>query len=227
MAWSESALWMCPSCGTSNVEGTRYCERCGLPLVPPPPMGPALPVQPPVVRPTASPTTARPGSRREHVRRPMGRRRALAIVGVAVIAAVLLLAGVWFVLGIHVAQPTTPIAPPPVSSSQANVSVEQVSFNPPLCLNSANIRGGVVPSGDPLTTKVALYASGTVSCEVTTASSLTNGFQVIGSNMPVIVRPSAPGNLTITLSTPADLLNDGATYVYPSVIVSLSAVNLD
>jgi hypothetical protein len=157
----------------------------------------------------------------------MRRGQALIIVGVAVVAAILVLAGVWFFLRVHVTQPSSPNVPPPVSPSQANVSVEQVSFNPPLCLNSANVRGGVVPSGDPLTTKVALYASGTVSCEVTTASSLTNGFQVIGSNMPVIVRPSAPGNLTITLSTPADLLNDGATYVYPSVIVSLSAVNLD
>jgi hypothetical protein len=157
----------------------------------------------------------------------MGTGHSVAIVAASVIAAVLILAGIWIFLGVHVAQPIAPMPPPPVSTSQANVSVEQVSFDPPLCLNSANVRGGVVPSGDPLTTKVVLYTSGTVSCEVTTASSLTNGFQVIGSNMPVIVRPSAPGNLTITLSTPADLLNDGATYVYPSVIVSLSAVNLD
>jgi hypothetical protein len=199
MAWSESALWMCPSCGTSNVEGTRYCERCHLPLVPPPP-----PTSHPAgISGPAPPSAVAPPPRRRSSRSARGTRFLPIWVAVAVI--VVIAASLVF---LHRADPGvlgSPLAAPPAApsnSSSFTVHVTDIEYEPARCWANSTEAGFSVTGGTVATVTLPLANTGTQTCVVNAASALTNGFSIASENTPLSVPPSKAGSLSLRIQTP-------------------------
>jgi hypothetical protein len=201
MVWSESALWMCPNCGTSNVEGTRYCERCNLPLVPPPPTVPAKPTSPASTQ-TFSPP---PQTRRRTSRRNRGiaRKTVLAVVLVVVIGVIASLALVAHFDPAAFSAPSPSIAtPPPANKTNYTVSVTQINYYPSSCWANTSGSGVTVSSGSQFSTSLSLKNTGTKTCVVSGASVTTNGFSIADSNVPLNLPPGQSGSLHLTIQTP-------------------------
>jgi hypothetical protein len=197
MAWSESALWMCPSCGTSNVQGTRYCERCRLPLVPPPP-----PLSVPV---NSSPAPATPPAVPSSLdRRRKARRRsgygplwfAIGVVAVLVLAVILL--GRFAPQSVRLPGPPAPGN----NTSQYSVVVLSVLYQPNACWNDSSGPGFHVPGGAPVEAKLSLSNSMTFTCVVNVASAQTSGFSIASQNTPLEILPHQSGTLNLTIQTP-------------------------
>jgi hypothetical protein len=201
VAWSESALWMCPNCGTSNVEGTRYCERCNLPLVPPPPTARANSIPPVPIQVIPPP----PAFRRRPSRRGGGVRRTtvlaiLLVVVVLVIASLALLAH--FDPAAFSAPAPSVAAPAPANTTNFTVKVLQITYHISGCWANMTTAGTTVSGGSQFTAKLPLTNSGTKTCVVDAASSATNGFAVANSNTPLSVPPAQAGTLRLTIQTP-------------------------
>jgi hypothetical protein len=201
MAWSESALWMCPSCGTSNVEGTRYCERCNLPLVPPPPSATAPATGPVGVRPAPVP----PPSRRRPSRGARGVRRTTAVVVLLVLVIVViasLAAVAKYDPGVFSPNAPAAAAAPPANQSNFTVRILSVAYTISTCFGNTTGPGATVTGGTSLNLNLGLTNSGVRTCVVNAASVTTNGFAITRSNTPLTIPPSQKGTLQLTLQTP-------------------------
>ncbi|MCI4326219.1 MAG: hypothetical protein L3K16_01070 [Thermoplasmata archaeon] len=202
MAWSESAYWMCPNCGTSNVEGTRNCEHCSRPLIPPPPPLPgtfsAPPPPPPPLSTAASWAAASPST-------PLRRRRLRYWPVVLVVGLVVALGLGIYAINLELAPataPQTPATPPADNATNPTVQVNAIEFEPNSCLPEFGGSGFKVYGGADGTTSTTVSNTGTSSCVIVRATADSTGFSVVSDNAPLTVAAGGSATFTLKIQTP-------------------------